>query len=467
MTKLIKKLKKVDIILILILVLASFLRFYRLAEMANFDFDQEYASNFAYTIIKDYPIQLIGQGLSVEGLFLGPLYFYYLVPFFAIFNLHPLGGFVGSVIVGLVTILAYYLLARELFGKNAGLIAAFLRSIIYVSLNNDWNMAPAYAAELVVLATWWCFYRYWRGQTKYLPHLAFLFGLYTSIHPILFPFYFVFIALFVIKRSFPKIKTIGVSLIAFVIPLSPLLVFEYLHDFWEVKKLLAFFIGPSMESPGLARLTSYSDFVFAEAYNILQVPFLSNQVFLILLSILFILLSFKKVSFFKQNFHKIALPLTFIIFLAYYTFFPTHVPEYYFLALSSLTLLYISVILAILSKNPISIIILFIILANITWFNLNQLIEKKWTNPSQITLYHKDSIVKEIVKRQSDKEEFFVSYISALGWNFGFNYLFKLYGEIPQTREAKQPIYTIVMPKSLSPDSINISSGNIGVILPD
>lgn len=107
------------------------------------------------------------------------------------------------------------------------------------------------------------------------------------------------------------------------------------------------------------------------------------------------------------------------------------------------------------------------ILGNVAWTNIQELIDKKWANPSLITLYHKDFIVKEIVKRQPKHEEFYVSYISELGWNFGFSYLFKYYGHQPQTKEAKQPIYTIVLPKSLSPDSIDIGSGNIGIILPD
>ena len=45
------------------MILAAFLRFYRLPEMAPFDFDQEYAANFAVQV-KEYPIRLIGQLLT-------------------------------------------------------------------------------------------------------------------------------------------------------------------------------------------------------------------------------------------------------------------------------------------------------------------------------------------------------------------------------------------------------------------
>jgi len=39
-------------------------------------------------------------------LFVGPWYFYFLVPFYALSGLHPLGGAIGSVVLGLITIIA-------------------------------------------------------------------------------------------------------------------------------------------------------------------------------------------------------------------------------------------------------------------------------------------------------------------------------------------------------------------------
>mgnify|MGYP001585352127 CR=1 FL=1 len=123
--------KKVYLLLTLILLLGAIVRFYRLPEMASFDFDQEYASNFAYAVLKEYPIQLIGQGLSVQGLFMGPLYFYYLVPFYALTNLHPIGSFIGSVILGLITILVYFWVAKKMFGETAALTIGFFRTILF------------------------------------------------------------------------------------------------------------------------------------------------------------------------------------------------------------------------------------------------------------------------------------------------------------------------------------------------
>lgn len=449
----------------LILLLAAFLRLYRLPDMAGFNFDQEYAANFAYNVLRVYPVQLIGQPLSVEGLFMGPWYFYYLVPFFAFTNLEPSGGFIGSVIFSLLIISTYFWVGKKIFGTEAGLIAAFIRSILPIELGNDLAMAPSYASELLILITWLLFYKYWYGQTKYLPILGFVFGMYTSIHPILFPFYIVFLILLLIVRKLPDIRTLLFSIFAFLIPVSPLLLFEYFHKFLEVKRLFQVFAHPSSGVNRSSDFLKYLSFNAEEPRRVLTFFFLQKEVFLVLFFLCLFFVIYKQVGFWKDNFHKAALFITYAVFIIYYTFFPTHVPEYYFQALSTLALVYLSATLAFLTKKPFLKVILALLLLNIAYTSTGDLVNK-WNNPSKGSLAQKEFIVKEIVSRVSPNQEFYVSYITPLGANFGFDYLFKYYGKIPQTKEAKPPVFTIVLPKSLSIDSINISAGNIGLILP-
>lgn len=453
-------------ILLLIFSLGAFLRFYRLPEMANFDFDQEYASNFAYSVLKVYPIQLIGQGLSVEGLFMGPWYFYFLVPFFAFFNLHPIGGFVGSVILGLLTIAAYYFIGKNLFSTQAGLIAAFLRAILFSRIGADWTMVPAYSSELAVLLMWFCLYKYWHKKLVFLIPLAFILGMFTSFHPIQFPFYLVVLIIFLIKRYVPNLKTFLLSLVAFIAPLAPLIIFEFLHNFLEVKKLFSTFSNPTSTEKTLEPLIKAVELNLLEIYRYLSLDFMPKEIYYTLLGFILITLIYKKVGFFKDSFHKIALGLAFIIFIVYYYFFPTHVPEYYYYGLFTLSLLYLSSTLGLLWKNNLFKIFLAIILINISLANFFQ-IKERWTNPSLITLEYKDRVVKEILLRQPKDQEFYVSYIYQLGWNSGFKYLFKVYDQVPQTIEAKSPVYTIVIPRSrVSEADTDLKFGNIGLILP-
>lgn len=453
--------------LLLILSLGAALRFYRLPEMASFDFDQEYASNFAYSVLREFPVQMIGQGLSVQGLFMGPWYFYFLVPFFLIFKLHPVGGTVGSVVLGLVIIIAYYYFGGKLFGKTAGLIGAFLRAVLYSHITADWAMVPAYSCELLVLITWYYFYQYWNENTKYLPLLGLVFGLYTSFHPILFPFYLVFLILVITKRIWPKPKTLFLSAVAFIIPLTPLILFEYFHRFLEVKLLLNLFFNSKagQSSLSIIKFSKFLNIVFEGpqlllGFDIKFPYFLSGIILLVTL-----ILTIKKISIWKNSFHFFVLCITILIFLLYYYFFPTHVPEYYFMAPVALLLFYLTAILGYLFTKPVFKWVVIGFLIYVTFINF-RVLKGHWFSSGLISLANKDNIVKAIIEKQPKNKDFFVSYINLPGWNFGFNYLFKVYNRIPKDKAVNNYIYTIVSPKELSPDSINFSSGNIGLILP-
>jgi hypothetical protein len=458
----------------LIFILAAIIRFYRLAEVTSFDFDQEYASNFAYSVVKEFPIQLIGQGLSVQGLFMGPLYFYFLVPFFILFKLHPLGGAVGSVVLGLITVFAYYYYGGKIFNKSTGLLAAFFRAILFSKLQVDWSMVPAYSSEILVLITWYYFYRYWRGDTKSLPVLGLIFGLYTSIHPILFPFYLVFLSLAILvlllKKTIFSLRTFLLSICAFIIPNLPLLLFEYFHNFLEVKRLIGVFSkGSESISFSLTRLIKFLSIIFGELYFVLGLGKPKSQVIgssisLIVLLIM-VILTYKKRDIWKESFHLIGLCLSILVFLSYYYFFPTHVIEYYFLGPTFLLFFYfLSIIRYLLTIKRLRILVV-VGLILISYRNL-WLLWGNWRNPGHENLAHKDRIIKKIIQDLDGRKDFSVSYINLPGWNFGFNYLFKYYGYLPKDKFVEGANYTIVNPKELSKDSINYSYGNIGLIVP-
>jgi len=453
---------------LIILIIAAALRFYRLPEMAYFDFDQAYAANFAYDVLREFPIRMIGQGLSIEGLFMGPIYFYFLVPFYALFHLHPLGGAIGSVFLGLGIITAYYFFGSKLFGKPAGLIAAFLGTVLFREIESDWSATPAFSSKLLVLVTWYCFYQYWQGKTKYLPLLGFVFGLYTSFHPVLFPFYLVFLILFLIKRKLPDFKTIFLSIIAFIAPLAPLILFEFLHNFLEVKRLFELITGPKSPSTALSltKLLKYTHLVINEPQNMLGLNLHFPALLSGLLLLMAVIFTLKRVSFWKESFHLLMLLITLLVFILYYFFLPIHVPEYYFIAPIVLLFFYFSGVLGFWTTRPLGKIGVIVFLTWVTLVNVQTLYFSKWTNPKLITLAHKDTIVKAIVREQPQNEPFFVSYLNIPGWNFGFDYFFKLYGYKPEDKGVENAIYTIVIPKALSIDSIDISSGNIGLILP-
>lgn len=495
------------LIFLSILSLAGILRFWNLSNMAQFDFDQEYAANFAWNVVYEFPLRFIGLELSIGGLFMGPWYYYFLTPFFIATGLHPIGGFAGSIVWSLIIITTYFFVLKNMFDVRIALFVTFLRSILFTKIGHDLSVNPPYASELLVIVTWWCFWKYWQGSTRVLPLLGLVFGLYTSIHPILFPFYLVFLILVVIKKKLPTLPELILSILAFLAALSPLLLFEYWRKFAQAKIIWGMLAGASQSQFDAGKIEKLVKILFVETGKIVSWPLATDGLFILLFlsslgwlfykapltsqpGYLFLWLhrtrlaesrrernpseapptggakGDKKPEFWQEEFHRLVLPITFIVFIVYYTFYPRHVPEYYLLALVSLLMVYIGASLVMLfDKKRMWQVVVAIVVVNIVVSNFS-LLTQAWNLPSKRALAQKDAIVKEIANRQ-DSGEFFVSYIANIGWNSGFNYLFKYYGTVPQTREVKDPIYTIVLPKELSPDAIDVAAGDVGLILPD
>lgn len=450
-----------------ILLLAVAVRVFAI-RTAGFDYDQEYAANFAWRVVNEYPIQMIGQNLSVEGLFMGPLYFYFLIPFYLITNLHPIGGVIGSIVLGLITIVVYFYIFKSVFGLKTALIASFLRATLFSFVAADLTVTPAFSADLPVLLTWFCFYKFWNNKLIYLIPLSFLFGLYTSYHPILFPFYLVFLIILVLKRTLPSWKIVVISFIVFLIPISPLIRFEYHHDFLEVKRL--FSLESAKSDPTIvrnfSRFMTLINFSFIDPVFIFFGNFYHNfQSYLGkswggIFYLPLVILMFLRLNFWKNKFHSIVFISTYIIFILYYFFLPILLTEYYLFGIHTLFFVYAVASFSLLKSR----LILLLAIALLTIFNFDQL-NQVVSRTNGATLYDKERIVSQIKANTSDNEQFFVSYITLHGGKFGYPYLFKIYNRVP-SNDPQPRTFNIVSPKSLVGDQFDFQSGDIGLILP-
>lgn len=450
-------------VLLLILLLGSLLRLYRLRDMAHYDFDQEYVTSFVLDVVTVYPLKFVGQGLSVQGLFMGPFYFYFLVPFYLLFNLDPLGGAVGSVVLGLLIIAGYYWVAKELWSEKAGLIAAFIRAIGFYAISADWAMVPSYTSDLLILVTWWLLFKLWAGKSVYLPILFFVFGFYTSFHPIQFPFILVFFILLVVWKLRFSAREWLLSLVAFLAAVSPLLLFEYWRKWSMVKVILSAVSGDSnAEKASPEGLVKISRYVIEHWAVLWQLPTSWHMLSLTLLVVTFWYLwnQEKKAS---LKFHIPALTVTLSVFIAYYAFLPFGVPEYYLRATQAILLLYLSYYLAKVTEVKLGKVILATLLVFFSWRNALQL-RQQWLRQDLTTLTHKQAAIDHILS-QTQGKPFQMSYITTPGWRSGFDSLFSIKKRTPG---AEGPFYTIVSPASLYPEGdYDFKSGGIGVIYPE
>jgi len=107
--KKIMKNKKFEILfLLLIIILAAFLRFYQINRFHFFNYDQARDALFIKRIIVDHQFRLIGTQTSIPGFYTGPAYYYLMAPFLWLFRLNPVGIDVGIAIIGFLTVIIFY-----------------------------------------------------------------------------------------------------------------------------------------------------------------------------------------------------------------------------------------------------------------------------------------------------------------------------------------------------------------------
>ena len=231
--------KKNDYILLLIIVIiAAFLRFYHLGDRLSFDWDQENFAWQAKEMIIDHKFTLIGTNTSVGGMYLGPFYTYLSNLFYFVFQMNPIAGGVLSIVFGFLTIVALYVFNLSLFSRGVAIISALLYTFSLSMIQWDliaWNPAPFYFYTLIILF----FLLKSLKNIKYLPVLSFLFGLGLHIHLASITF-FPFIVLPILSNKSKRLKYLLYSLLTFLLAISPLIIFDLRHNFHNVNQAINF-----------------------------------------------------------------------------------------------------------------------------------------------------------------------------------------------------------------------------------
>ena len=110
--------------LLLIFVFFIFLRFYLLEEKSSFGWDQVDNAWAAKNIIVDKKLPLVGmQAKGSSGFFIGPYYYYLLVPVYFLTNLDPIASGIFAGITSVISFFIIYFITRSLFSNKIALLA--------------------------------------------------------------------------------------------------------------------------------------------------------------------------------------------------------------------------------------------------------------------------------------------------------------------------------------------------------
>jgi 4-amino-4-deoxy-L-arabinose transferase-like glycosyltransferase len=236
--------------LLILFVIGSFLRLWNFSNTLQFLGDQGRDAIIVKHIIKDFDPVLIGPVTSTGNMYLGPLYYYFMAPFLAISYPSPLGPAYGVAILSIITLVALYYLSKEFVGETAALIATWCFSISAVVITYSrfsWNPNPAPFFSLVLI---WSVYRALRKSPWYWVLSSVCIAVLIQLHYVtlltlpatgIFWLYDLYLKWKLLKaapknqqavRSFQALlQSTVVAIVLFLIFLSPLVLFDFRHQF--------------------------------------------------------------------------------------------------------------------------------------------------------------------------------------------------------------------------------------------
>lgn len=236
---------------ILILLIASFFRLWRIDEYLPFMGDEGRDVRVVRRFLTDFDLMFIGPRTSIGDMYLGPLYYYLIAPFLGLFRFSPAGPVVFVAALGIATVGLVWFVSREWFGRSAAFISSFLYAIAPVPIifsKHSWNPNIMPFFSLLCIYSIW---RIWqRHDWKWLLVLGFSFAFVLQSHylgllllPVVGIFWLATLYDAIRKTQYAKRFLIFsfLGLLVFLFLMSPLFIFDAKHEWRNFAAMKKFF----------------------------------------------------------------------------------------------------------------------------------------------------------------------------------------------------------------------------------
>jgi len=248
----IKKFLTQNWLLVLILILGAFLRFYRLGDYMEFLGDQGRDVLVIRNFFKHKDLFFIGPQTSIGNMYLGPYFYYLIAPSLLLANFNPVGPAAFIALLSLATIVLVYFVGQKWFSRPVGLIAAFLFAISPVVIkysNFIWN--PNVMPLFSLLFIYFFFEAIIQQKYKYFIYASLSFVMVINSHYLglaLLPFpglYWLFYLYRHLKTKSKQLKPFLtnslIAILVFILSLTPQVLFDLKHNGQNIKALINFF----------------------------------------------------------------------------------------------------------------------------------------------------------------------------------------------------------------------------------
>ncbi len=445
--------KITPVLLSVILLLAFFVRVYRISATLGFYFDQGRDALAIWDLIHNHKFFLIGPTTGIAGIFRGPFYYYLIAPAYWLGAGNPVFPSVFLSLLTVIAIFMLYYLAVKIQDKPTGIFAVIIASFsFYLVIASRWLSNPTPMLLLSMLLIFFMFLVAdgkkwgWAGIAFISGMSLFHFGSSGEL------FYFPAIAIFAIwqHKNLPTKKIFAVSILLFILTILPQAIFDIRHDgilrnnikkflvdeqsfktsFWEVAKL---------------RINFYYDVFTNKIFE------LRNSREIMLLSVVAIAFIFSLPKLLKNKKAKIAL-LVFAMPLAGLLFFQGNsgnIYDYYLTGYYLIFILLFALGLGNIWKYKLGKIFIIYFFYIFLTSNLNVLFSRLNDNgdgTNTIIFATQKNALDWIYQDASGKEFSSDVYVPPV-IPYAYDYLFKWYGGVVKGKEPSSsqisPLYTI------------------------
>jgi GT2 family glycosyltransferase/4-amino-4-deoxy-L-arabinose transferase-like glycosyltransferase len=307
------KCNKYTVLLLGILLIGIFLLTYKLAEIMVFIGDQGWFYLSARDMLTTGTIPLVGIPSSHPWLHQGPLWTYFLAIALGMSHFNPISGAYIGVLFGTLSIVLLYRLGTSMFSSRVGVIAALLYAtspLVVLTARVPYHTAPIPFFTLLYMLF---LFQWLQGKKNYLPliifTLAVLYNLEIATFLLTLTFSFVFGYGMLKKKKWllaslsPQL--IVVSVLAFLLPMIPMLLYDSNHGFPQTVKFLGWNIYKVASLFGYPMIHAMSDSTNYASVMIFMAEYYKRLIYLPANFVAFTLAIFSFGFFYRELFHKI------------------------------------------------------------------------------------------------------------------------------------------------------------------
>lgn len=424
-------------ILSLILIIGAYLRLYRIRDYMTFLGDEGRDVLVVKRMIIDHKFTLLGPTASVAGFFLGPIYYYFMIPFLLIFNLDPVGPAVMVALFGIAAIFLVYKTGKDFFSETTGLIAALLYAVSPVVINyshSSWNpnLMPFFSLLIIYL----CWKVVVKNKWRNIFWIGTCLGIALQLHYLAAFLGFAVFLYLIINGKLNKTKEYLLGILGFITGLSPFLFFEIRHNFPNTISIFNFvFHGKDVNLDN----TSFLKIIPDVTVRLFERLVTNNN-----LTLAYILLIFSFIIFFYSWVLKIkdnnASKTHLLIFLwgavgiLLFGFYKRGIYDYYFGFLFPLPFILVGLALSYFYKNIFGKIIIIIITFLLFWIN--------WQARPFIFVPNRQLnqaiVISRFVLEKTEGKPYNFALITGQNSDHAYRYFFEIWNRQPLTIENEQ-----------------------------